>query len=199
MGDLGVSLQTQGKYGEAEPVLTEAWNTSRETLGREHRNTLARMERLAAVWAMLGKYDQSAALYTDALEIRRRLSGPDAAETAGTMVALGAVLNRRQDFGHAEPLLREALAIREKSAPQTWGRFNAESLLGVSVEGQGKPREAEPLLREGAQGLLDHRSEIPAASLFYLDSGVQALVRLYQNLSEPEKALEWQRKLKTPH
>jgi tetratricopeptide (TPR) repeat protein len=198
MFDLAAALQAQGKYGEAEPLYAESVDGSREAIGREHRLTLARMERLAAVRMLVGKYDQSAALYTEVLEIRRRVTGGEAAETVSDMVALGAVLDRLRNFREAEPLLREALTIREKSVPQTWGRFNAASLLGISIAGQKRLNEAESLLLSGVQGMLDHRGEIPQQVRFYLDSGIQALVHLYQDLGQPEKAIEWQRKLAPP-
>jgi tetratricopeptide (TPR) repeat protein len=196
--DLGAALQAQQKYSEAEPLIAEAVDGSRETLGREHRTTLTRMERLAAVRMQLGNHDQSAALYTEALEVRMRVTGREAAETVGDMVALGAVLNRLQDFQQAEPLLREALTIREKSAPETWGRFNAASLLGASIAGQRRLDEAAPLLLFGAQGMLNHRSEIPPPSLFYVESAIQALARVYQDLGQTEKAIEWLHKLDPP-
>ncbi len=55
MFDLAVALQAQEKYGEAEPLYAESVDGSREVIGREHRLTLARMERLAAVRMLLAK------------------------------------------------------------------------------------------------------------------------------------------------
>ena len=52
----------------------------------------------------------------------------------------------------AEPLLRECLAIREKTQPDDWQTFDAQSLLGGALLGQKKYAEAEPLLLPGIRG-----------------------------------------------
>jgi tetratricopeptide (TPR) repeat protein len=193
--EMGLLRLYQGEPRDAEPILEEVLQVSRETLGLEHPNTITYGESLATAYSALGKHDQAVKVYSDMLGIRSRVSGRESLDAAGTMTALARELNLRQDFAESEPLLREALAIREKGAPQSWGRFNSLSLLGVSLAGQRKFSDGERLLQEGVQGLLDRRREIPLQNQHFLDSAGQALVRLYQDLGESEKALEWERKL----
>ena len=193
--DMGLLRLYEGEPRDAEPIMDEVLQISRETLGPEHPNTLTYWESLAMVYSALGKHDQAVTAYSDLLGIRSRVSGRQSLAAAGAMTGLASELNLRQDFAEAEPLLREALAIRAKEAPQSWGRFNTLSLLGVSLAGQRKLSDGEPLLQQGVQGMFDRRSEIPLQSRHFLDSAGQALVRLYRDSGQSEKALQWERKL----
>jgi hypothetical protein len=91
--------------------------------------------------------------------------------------------------------LQEALRALQKTDPSGWGRINAQSLLGVSFAGQKKFSEAEPLLKVALQEMLDHRKDIPHESLYFFDSAGEALVHLYQDTGQADKASEWQTKL----
>ena len=72
-----------------------------------------------------------------------------------------------REWSEAEPLLRECLAIRAKAVPDDWRRFDAMSLLGGALLGQGTYAEAEPLVvarlrrDEGPRGA---RSRVPERS-----------------------------------
>jgi tetratricopeptide (TPR) repeat protein len=62
---------SQGRYGEAEPLYREALQTSREVLGNRHPQTLTILNNLAGVYDSQGRYSEAEPLYQEALEGRR--------------------------------------------------------------------------------------------------------------------------------
>jgi RNase P/RNase MRP subunit POP5 len=92
----------------------------------------------------------------------------------------------------AEKTLREALAAYEKNNPDAWQRYNCESLLGASLAGQRRLAEAEPMLVDGYQGLVQRQAGIARQNRHYLDEARNALVRLYTDWGKPDKAAEAQ-------
>lgn len=65
------------------------------------------------------------------------------------------------------------------------------SLLGGALAGQGKRREAEPLLLAGYEGMHGRRDKIPADDKIRLTEALQRIVGLYEAWDEPEKAAGW--------
>ena len=54
------------------------------------------------------------------------------------MNSLGLLYVNSGEYGDAESLLRAALTSYLKIAPDSWERYNCESLLGASLTGQKK-------------------------------------------------------------
>jgi eukaryotic-like serine/threonine-protein kinase len=77
--------------------------------------------------------------------------------------------------------------------PDNWERYNCESLLGASLIGQRKYEEAERLLIDGYEGLMQRRSTIPAGSASAVREGARRLGRLYQSWGQRDKARQWER------
>jgi eukaryotic-like serine/threonine-protein kinase len=97
-------------------------------------------------------------------------------------------------FTEAEPLAREVLVLNQKKQPDDWQRFRAESLLGASLAGQKKYAEAEPLLLEGYQGMLERKDRIAVPDRYHLDRAREWLVQLYRAVGQFAKAAEWSKK-----
>jgi eukaryotic-like serine/threonine-protein kinase len=95
----------------------------------------------------------------------------------------------------AEPILRECLAIREQELPDDWRRSNALSLLGGALLGQKQYAEAEPLLRQGYEGMKQREAKIPEPAKVRLAEAAERLVRLYEATNRPDKARTWREKL----
>ena len=87
------------------------------------------------------------------------------------------------------------LAIREKAIPDDWSRFNAMSLLGGALLGQGQYAEAEPLIVAGYEGMKAREAQIPAPGKPRLAEAAERVVRLYEAWGKPEKAAAWKAKL----
>ena len=77
-----------------------------------------------------------------------------------------------------------------------WCAFDACSLIGHCLLGQGRYTEAEPLLRSGYEGMKQREEEIPASVRHtLLKESLHRLVQLYEITSQPDKAAEWKQKL----
>jgi len=86
------------------------------------------------------------------------------------------------------------MEIDRKKQPDDWQGFFAESLLGAGLAGQKKYAEAEPLLIEGYQGMLDRKNRIEVPNWCHVDRAREWLVQLYQAWGKPGKAAEWKKK-----
>ena len=100
-----------------------------------------------------------------------------------------------QKYAAAESPLRQGLIGYEKTAPDDWRAFLAESLLGASLAGQKKFAEAEPLLLAGYRGLLQREAAIPADTRSAIVQSEEWIVRLYQDEGALQKADEWREKM----
>jgi len=67
MNDLAELYQNEGKYTQAEPIITKVLEIQRRTLGQKHPNTLKTMVALAALYRNQGKYAQAEPIYTGIL------------------------------------------------------------------------------------------------------------------------------------
>ncbi len=77
------------------------------------------------------------------------------------LALIGGKLLSDRRFADAVEVLRECLSVREKSQPDAWTTFNAQSLLGGALLGQKKYADAEPLLRKGYEGMKQREKTIP--------------------------------------
>ncbi len=121
--------------------------------------------------------------------VLRRLSGLHA--------QLGQYLLQSRRFEEAEPVLRECLAARETLLPDSWLRFNTQSMLGGALLGRGNHADAEPLLVAGYEGMKAREATIPAG-LPRLAEAAERLVALYEATGRPREADAWRAKLPLP-
>jgi eukaryotic-like serine/threonine-protein kinase len=192
---LGVVFRIQGRYAEAEPVLTEILGIRRRTQGENNPDTLFAMGNVGLLYRDEGRYAKAEAMYINELEVRQRTLGAQHPTTTPLLVMLGEVMIDQKRFSDAERSIREALSRYERTIPDEWRRFRAESRVGASLEGQAKYAEAEPLLLEGYAGLLQRRANLTAEN-HYLPERLGAwIVKLYQDWGKPEKAAEWRKKI----
>jgi non-specific serine/threonine protein kinase/serine/threonine-protein kinase len=191
MNNLAAMYRDEGRYAEAESLYGRVVESQRRVLGPEHPNTLAAMNGLAQVFLGQGRQTEAEALLTSTLDIRRRVLGSDHPATTSVLESLGEIRLLQDRYADAEVLFREALANREKRRPDGWERYQSESLLGASLEGQGKYAEAEPLLVSGYQGIVQRGAAIPFEHRDCIQRSGERIVRLYEKWGKPEKAVEW--------
>ncbi|HTW81980.1 MAG TPA: tetratricopeptide repeat protein [Terracidiphilus sp.] len=200
--DTLVSMQSLGKlyrckeqYSQAEPLLKQAAEVDRRVLGEEHPQTLSSLDDLALLYRGEREYEKADALFASVLETRRRVLGPAHPDTTDTMVELAEVRLQEENYVAAESLLHEAVGNNEKNAPDSWERWQAQSLLGASLAGQSKYAESETLLVSGFQGMIDREAMIPFEDRSALTETGDWILRLYERWGKPEKAAEWRSKL----
>jgi tetratricopeptide (TPR) repeat protein len=144
------------------------------------------------------KYAEAEKVFNQLLGIQRRLTGPEAISTVITISNIGWTRLQQQRYAEAEQTLREAAAILIRTDPNTWERFNGESMLGAALSAQKKFEEAEPLLISGYNGMgFGRPSNANMASRFSRDQAGQSIVQLYTDWNKPAKQTEWAERLKT--
>jgi eukaryotic-like serine/threonine-protein kinase len=186
--------QGEGRYSEAEPLFGKVLEVRRRVLGEEHFSTLVSMNYLADLYRVEGKDAQAEAFYSEVLERRRRTLGPDHPDTIRVMASLGQMRLQQHDYKKAETFLRQALNTQEKKNPDSWQRFDSQSLLGAALVGQRKYAEAEPLLLSGYDGLIQRKASIPQGSRSAVKQAGDRIVQLYERWRKPESEAQWRTK-----
>jgi tetratricopeptide (TPR) repeat protein len=195
MLNVAVVLGYKGEYSEAEPLMVKAVDLQRRVLGEEHPDRLAGMNRLAALYSDEGKYPEAEALFTKALKVQLRVLGEIHPDTLNSRDGLGRIQLREHKYVEAESTFRDVLQGYEKVMPESWERYNCQSMLGGSLEGQKKYSEAEPLLISGYGGVMQREAAIPLKDRRVLSEAGERIVQLYENWEKPEKAWEWRERL----
>ena len=194
MNNLADVYAAEGKYAQAEALLSKDLELKRRVLGPEHPGTLGALADAAAVYEQDGKYALAETRATQALAGRRHLLGSEHPNTTAAAAVLALVYVSQRRFAEAEPLAREVFEFARKKQPEDWERYRVESLLGASLAGDKKYTEAEPLLLEGYQGMLARKDRMGAPDWYHLDRAREWVVQLYQAWDKPAKAAEWQKK-----
>jgi tetratricopeptide (TPR) repeat protein len=191
MINAAVLYRYKGDYPKAEALMTRAVDVQRRVLGEEHPDRLAGMNRLAALYRDEGKYEQAETLFTKTLTLEGRVLGERHPETIDSRSGLGRTQLLENKFAAAESTLRGALRSYEAALPDGWERYNCQSMLGASLEGQSKYAEAEPLLLSGYGGVKQREASIPRQESRTVAEAAERVVRLYEDWKKGEKVREW--------
>jgi non-specific serine/threonine protein kinase/serine/threonine-protein kinase len=146
---LAETMNSLGLHARAEPVLRDALQVRRDTLGDAHEDTVLSEFSLGSLLSTLGKLDESLALLTDAHARRLAAYGPEAPPTLRAASSLAGVHRRRGELDDAQRIWTETLEVQRR----TLGSENADTLrtinnLGVAYAAQGRLDRAEPFFRE---------------------------------------------------
>ena len=180
---------------EAIALFEATLKTCESKLGPDHYVTLWDRGFLATAYEALNRWAEAEGLLRETLARRRKTEKPDSPLVAGDLAQLGRNLLMQSRWTEAEPLLRESLAICEKALADDWKRYDAMSLLGGSLAGQGRYAEAEPMVVTGYKGMKERESRITVPDQFRLREAAVRVVRLYEAWGKPEQATEWKAKL----
>jgi tetratricopeptide (TPR) repeat protein len=153
MDDLATGYSEAGRWDRSIPLLEEMLKLREKKLGRNHPDTMRTVGNLGVNYNYAGRLSDSLPLLEEALANARKSLAKDSPELARPLAAYGRALLQARSFTEAELQLRECLAIREKVQPDDWRTFNTRSHLGGALLGQKKYAEAEPLLRQGYEGM----------------------------------------------
>ncbi|HTS81321.1 MAG TPA: serine/threonine-protein kinase [Myxococcaceae bacterium] len=185
LNGLGIMLQEQARYRDAEPYLRRALNIFESTMGPDHPDTAAVMNNLANV-VMNWDPGEAQQLRRRALAIQQRSIGPEHLEVANTESNLAVT-----DFAlarHPEALseVTRAIAIRERQAVTgTEELANDRDLHGEILEATGHPSE----------GLAEHqralaiREALHGGTSPFRGLSLTRMAGAYLALEQPGKAL----------
>jgi serine/threonine protein kinase/Tfp pilus assembly protein PilF len=181
LSDVARIDQAQGKYAEAERLFTSTLETRRRVSGEEHPAVLRFMGQFATLYDREGKYAQEETLLTAASSTQRRVLGDSHPDTLRSLSALGRIQLKQAKYVEAEATLRAVLDTYSKTRPDTWQRYNCESLLGRSLAAQKKFTEAEPLEVSGYQGMAQHAAFISAPDRYLLNEAEAATSKIHHD------------------
>jgi eukaryotic-like serine/threonine-protein kinase len=185
-----------GRTAEAIALEESTLRLRDAKLGPDHPDALMSRNNLASAYDSIGRGAEAEGLYRDVLARRRKAVEPDSPLLAGDLAALGGYLLQQSRWSEAEPLLREAVAIHVKATPDDWKRYDAMSLLGEALVGQGRYAEAEPPVVAGYEGMKARESRIAVPAGSRLRAAATRVVHLYEGWGQPEKAAAWKAKLR---
>jgi predicted Ser/Thr protein kinase len=188
--------QTMREYSEAESLYREIVDAEERNPGEGDQQTRIDIGFLAQVYNGDRKYKEAADAFNRLLQAQRRYVGPETLNSLITATTVGWLRVQLEQYAEAEMIVRETEAVLERTAPDSWERYNAKSLLGVILAAEGKYPEAESLLIDGYKGTAERQPALRSGiSLFTSDNAGAAIVKMYQDSGNPDRAAEWQAKL----
>ncbi|MCP4697503.1 MAG: CHAT domain-containing protein, partial [Gammaproteobacteria bacterium] len=138
--------ESQGRYGEAEPLFLRTLHISEQVLGKKHPHILISVNNLAELYRVQGRYSEAEPLLQRTLRVREQVLGKKHPDTIISLNNLALLYKAQGRYGEAEPLYLRALRVSEqvlgKEHPQTLGTVNN---LAALYRVQGRYGEAEPL------------------------------------------------------
>jgi serine/threonine protein kinase/tetratricopeptide (TPR) repeat protein len=193
--NLGQVYRAQEKYAEAEALTRQAVETARKQFGLGHPRTRTFVVNLVDCSEHMGQPARGEPLLRELADLWKQKAGAESLPYAARLAALGSNLLRQRKAAEAEAALRACLAVRQQKDPEAWTTFAAQALLGEALLLQMKYPDAEPLLVQGYEGMKQRQATLPKEAKPRLIQALEALIRLYDESAQAEKAAAWRRKL----
>ncbi len=191
--NLGVAYMGAEQFNDGVDLYEKLLETYTRSHGVEHPKTLEAGGALLEAYRLAGRPEEGKKLALSRLQILRTQSD-EIQLSSGLAVAAEAFMESEM-YADAEPLARECVEIRSVKLPDTWLYFNAQSLLGGTLIGQGKYEEAEPLLLQAFEGLNLHKDEVPPTAQRHIRATIDRLIQLYESTNRPDEVVRWKAKL----
>jgi serine/threonine protein kinase/tetratricopeptide (TPR) repeat protein len=194
--NLAMLYLAQSQYAKAEPLLKEVLQGFTAKLDADHPYTLTSKNNLAGLYQAQGQYAKAEALLRELLASWEHKAGADSLPYAGQLAVLARNLLLQHKADDAESILRQCLTIRQNKQPDDWTTFNTQSMLGGALLSQKKYTDAEPLLRQGYEGMKQRETTIPAPfKAQRLSEALQRLVQLYEATGNKDEAAKRRKEL----
>jgi DNA-binding SARP family transcriptional activator len=194
LANLASAYLATGKVAQALPLFQQAAKgIERCQFRHEHAGPILRD--LSDCHERLQQYEPAEVWRRKWLAVVKERAGSESTTYAGELAALGLNLLQQHKHAEAEQTLRDSLALRSTKEPEAWTTFNTKSLLGDALLRQQKYAGAEPLLKEGYEGLKAREQTIPPKSKVRLTEALERLVKLYDAWGKPEQAATWRQQL----
>jgi serine/threonine protein kinase/Tfp pilus assembly protein PilF len=150
LNNLGALYRASGRPTEAEPLFKEALSVRRRMVGVESLDTLNSLNNLAVLYRDLKRYDEATPLLMEAIAGAKKRFGV-ANPSAQTFIRNAAV--NYEEAGQADkaaPFWWElADTAKQQAGPESPQYAAVLAALGANLLKQGRPAEAEPVLRTG--------------------------------------------------
>jgi hypothetical protein len=131
---------------EAEIFHRNVLRLQQKSLGGAHFETLETMDYIGNALAFQHRYSEAEALHVQALETRLRDLGPAHASTQESLNKRGIFLLGQSRYSEAYTIWKQAREARGNTCDLNW--TSELDLIGLKLQLQGRPADAEPYLRE---------------------------------------------------
>ncbi len=112
MNLINLPCHKQGRYEEAEKLLTESLERLRRVQGREHKRTIQIMMHLGWVYTEQQRYNEAETLLLDAFELSYRVLGPLDDNTIGS---IGKIVDLYETWNKPEKANQWRAKLNQKS------------------------------------------------------------------------------------
>ena len=155
MTTLAYAFESVGRYPEALEYYGKALPLRRKVLGADHPEAAWTAYNYAALLQARGEHAKALPLADDVLALRGKTLPENHPLIPAILQVRGLSLAATGRSAEAEASLRESLAVRTRSLPPShWLIASSRSILGEHlVRHTRRFAEAEPLLRDGYEGL----------------------------------------------
>lgn len=190
MTNLADCLEKKGQHDAALPLLKEAAEGVQK-LGFKHQNMGAILFAYIEGLERAGRFEEADGWWHKWLEVMKEYRGAQSPNYARQLSAYCDSLLKQEKWAAAEPHLRACLALRSKLEPDDWRTFAQQAKLGEALLRQKKYAEAEKELLAAFAGMKQREKQIAALDRPSLAGAAAALVRLYEETGQPDKAAKW--------
>ncbi len=102
---------SQGRYGEAEPLLVEALEIRKSELGDRHPNTASSLNNLALLYQKQERYAEAIALLKDWQSIKVERQETQSQSYAMGLRTMGSLYQKNQQLSQALQMYEQSLSI----------------------------------------------------------------------------------------
>ncbi len=146
--NLGVVLDTMGKYEEARPHLEKALELCRKVDGEASNNYATCLANLKELYLHLDDYEKAEFYMKKVLDIHKAQKGANDAEVGRDLNELALIYRQSGKTSESEPTFKDAIAISEKGGDATAGDLSVDlNNLAKLYRQQGRFADAEPLYK----------------------------------------------------
>ena len=186
MRSLGSLCLADGKWAEAESLLTPAMQGLRQLRGPEHPDTLTAMDAVAQLYLNRGaNLPEAESLTSQVRGVLLRTRGATDLKTLDATNSLALILHAQNKSEEAERLLQNVVGqLREKMAADHPLTLIAMHNLAMTYDGLGRKIEAERLLNE----VLDRQKTVLGKKHPHALLTMVRLAFLYLGQNQPDEA-----------
>lgn len=185
-----------GRSADAEKLCLEIVPRAIKKLEIKHPQTQHYIHSLAECSLQTGNYARVEP-YLRQLADFWRATNPKSTSYAGALAVLGQNLIGQQKFVEAAEALRECLSIQEKLGPKAWQTFHTKLLLGCALLGQKKDDQANPLVKDGWEGLKQQAATIPSEAKPRIVAAQKKVVQILESQEKGEEAARWRSEMES--
>jgi tetratricopeptide (TPR) repeat protein len=159
--------ERQGRWAEAEALISWVWETKKRFLGTEHCQTRRTMGNFAMVYSVQGRTEESKVLKKQLIKICKKLLGDKDPETLLAISELSIELAEQGKWKKAEEHTQEALKGRKEVLSEYHATANSMNSLAAIYQHKGVANSSRNSVSAGNKDRRKHirRGEPPYAKL----------------------------------